>query len=57
MTNDERAKELRLDALGIAPQEKTHGSQKQKPTQNKLQLSLQFKGGVARLILSTSDVG
>ena len=55
MTNDERAKKLRLYALGTAPPENILYSQK--PTQNKLQLSLQFKGGVARLILSTSDVG
>ena len=50
MTNDERAKKPRLDALGIAPQEKTHGSQK--PTQNKQKASIQCKGGVARLVWS-----
>ena len=55
MTNDERAKELRLDALGIAPPENMHSTQKL--TQNKPQLSLQFKGGVARLVLSTNDKG
>ena len=55
MTNDERAKKLRLDALGIAPQENMHGSQK--PTQNKQKLSLQFKGGKAHLVLSTDDKG
>ena len=41
MTNDERAKKLRLDALGIAPTEKMLGSQK--PIQNKQKLGLQFK--------------
>ena len=55
MTNDERSKKLRLDALGIAPQENMDSSQK--PTQNKQKLSLQFKGGVARLVLSTNDKG
>ena len=49
MTNDERAKKLRLDALGIAPQENMDSSQK--PTQNKQKLSLQFKGGKAHLLL------
>ena len=55
MTNDERAKKLRLDALGIAPPENMLSSQK--PTQNKPQLSLQFKGGAARLVLSTNEKG
>ena len=55
MTSDERAKKLRLDALGVAPPENMHSSQK--PTQNKPRLSLQFKGGVARLVLSTDDKG
>ena len=55
MTNDERSKKLRLDALGIAPPENIHDIQK--PTRNKQKLSLQFKGGVARLVLSTNDKG
>ena len=55
MTNDERAKKLRTDALGTAPPESMHGSQK--PTQNKQKLSLQFKGGKAHLVLSTDDKG
>ena len=53
MTNDERAKKPRLDALDITPLENMHGLQK--PTQNKPQLSLEFKGGVAHLFLSTGD--
>ena len=55
MTNDERAKKLRIDAPGIAPQENMDDSQK--PTQNKQKLSLQFKGGKAHLVLSTDDKG
>ena len=55
MTNNERTKELRLDALGIVPPENILSSQKE--TQNKQKLSLQFKDGVARLILSTDDKG
>ena len=55
MTYDEGAKELRVGDLGNVPSEHILSSQNQ--TQNKPQLSLQFKGGVARLILSTSDVG
>ena len=51
MTNDERAKNPRLDALGITPLENIIYAQK--PTQNKPQLSLQFKGGVARLVLAS----
>ena len=53
MTNDERAKKLRLDALGIAPPRNILSSQAL--TQNKPQLRLQFKGGVARLVLSTGN--
>jgi len=53
MTNDERAKKLRLDALGITPLENIHGSQK--PTQNKQKASIQCKGGVARLVWSADD--
>ena len=53
MNNDERSKKLRLDALGVAPPENMHSSQK--PTQNKQKLSLQFKGSVARLVLPTGD--
>ena len=53
MTNDERAKKLRPDALGTALPESIHGSQK--PTQNKKKLSLQFNGGLARLVWSTDD--
>ena len=55
MTNDERSEKLRLDTLGITPQENIISSQT--PTQNKPQLSLQFKGGKARLVLSTDDKG
>ena len=55
MTNDERARKLKLDALGVAPPENMHSSQK--PIQNKPQSSLQFKGGVAHLVLSTDDKG
>ena len=53
MTNDERARKLKLDALGTAPPENIHDLQK--PTRNKQKLSLQFKGGVARLVLSTDN--
>ena len=53
MNNDERSKKPRLDALDVAPPENMHSSQK--PTQNKHKLSLQFKGGVAHLVLSTGD--
>ena len=52
MTSDERAKKLRLNALCIVPTENMLGSQK--PTQNMQKLSPQFKGGVARLVLSTA---
>ena len=52
MTNNERAKKLRLDALCIVPTENMLGSQK--PTQNMQKLSPQFKGGLARLVLSTA---
>ena len=55
MTNDERAKKLRPDALGTAPPENIRSSKK--PTQNKPQLSLQFKRGIARLVLSTDNKG
>ena len=55
MTYNERAKELRVGDLDNVPSEHILNSQNQ--TQNKPQLSLQFKGGVARLILSTSDEG
>ena len=41
MTNDERAKKLRLDALGIAPTDNMLGSEKL--IQNKQKLGLQFK--------------
>ena len=50
MTYDERAKKLRLVALGMARQGRTLSSQQ--TIQNKQQLSLQFKVGVARLVLS-----
>ena len=55
MHNEERAKKIRLDDLGIAPPENMHGSQK--PTLKKSQLSLQFKGGTARLVFSTDNKG
>ena len=55
MTNDERAKKLRLDALGITPPDNIHSSKKL--TRDKSQLSLQFKGGAAHLVLSTDDKG
>ena len=55
MTKDERSKKLRLDALGITLLE--HMLSLKKQTQNKPQLSLQFKGGAARLVLSTNHKG
>ena len=55
MTNDKRAEKPRLDALGIAPPENMLGEKN--PTHKKQKLNIQFKSGVARLILSTSDVG
>ena len=53
MTNDERAKNLIPDAVVMAPPGSMLSSQM--PMQNKSQLSLEFKGGVARLILSSDD--
>ena len=53
MTNDERAKNLRPDAFDMAPRESMLSSHF--PTQNKPQLSLEFKGGVAQLVLSTCE--
>ena len=55
MTNDERAKKLRLDAPGITPSENMLSSKK--PTQNKQKLRIPFKGGKAHLVLSTDDKG
>ena len=55
MTNDERSKKLRLDALGIAPPENMLSSQKR--IRKKPQLSLQFMGGTSRLVLSADDKG
>ena len=55
MTANERAKKLRLEALGIALSENMLSSQKL--TRNKQRLSLQFKGGVVRLVLSTDNKG
>ena len=53
MTNDKKAKKLRPDALGNETPENILCTQNQ--IQNKTQLCLHFKGGVARLILSSSD--
>jgi hypothetical protein len=55
MTNDKRAENLRLDALGIAPPENILGAKN--PTHKKQKLNIQFKGGVAHLVLSTDDKG
>ena len=55
MTNDKRAEELRLDALSIAPPENMLGAKN--PSHNKQKLSIQFKGGMARLVLSSDDKG
>ena len=53
MHNEERAKKIRLDAVDMSPPESKLSSQQQ--SQNKQRLSLQFKDGVARLILSTGN--
>ena len=53
MHNEERAKKIRLDTVDMSPPESKLISQQ--PSQNKQRLSLQFKDGVARLILSTGN--
>ena len=53
MHNEERVKKIRPDAVDMSPPESKLSSQQS--TQNKQRLSLKFKGGVARLVLSTGN--